>query len=230
MVTDKALRVVDVLQGTDEWLQARLGMITASTVGQLVTPKTVKPASNPASRALVTELAAERITGWIGDSYMSDDMIRGHLDEPYARAAYTQATGAEITEAGLLVRNLDGHDLGYSPDGLVGDDGLVEIKSRLPKKHLAAVVANTVPTENLAQCQAALLVSGRQWLDYVSFCGGMRLWTKRVLPDPQWQEALTEALHAAELAIDAAVADYYTNTAGMPEVERPVHDELEIRL
>ena len=224
------LRIVDVLQGTDEWLQARLGMVTASTIGQLVTPKTVRPASNPTERALITALAAERITGWIGDSYMSDDMIRGHLDEPYARAAYTQATGAEITEAGLLVRDLDGHELGYSPDGLVGDDGLIEIKSRQPKKHLAAVVANTVPAENMAQCQASLLVSGRQWLDYVSFCGGMRLWVRRVRPDPQWQEALVEALHAAEMAIDAAITDYHTNTDGMPDTERPDHDELEIRL
>lgn len=224
------LHIIDVLQGTDEWLQARLGMITASVVGQLITPKTIKPAANPATRALVAELAAERITQWIGDSYMSDDMIRGHLDEPYARDAYAQAAGHQTAEAGLLVRDMDGYQIGYSPDGLIGDDGLVEIKSRLPKKHLAAVVADEVPAENIAQCQAALLVSGRRWCDYVSFCGGMRLWIKRVYPDPRWRDAILTATAATERAITETIAAYHAHTEGLPMTERPVYQDLEIRL
>lgn len=224
------LHVLDVLQGTDEWLQARLGMVTASVVGQLVTPKTIKPAANPGTRALVAELAAERITGWSDNWFQSDDMIRGHLDEPFARDAYAQATGIITDEAGLMVRSFDGYQIGYSPDGLVGDVGLVEIKSRRPKKHLAAILADEVPSENYAQCQAALLVSGRAWLDYVSFCGGMRLWVKRVYPDPEWHEAITAATAATEEAITDMVAAYHRNTAGMPTTERPAYDELELKL
>ena len=220
------LHIIDVLQGTDEWLQARLGMITASVVGQLITPRTIKPAANPATRALVAELAAERITQWIGDSYMSDDMIRGHLDEPYARDAYAQAAGHQTAEAGLLVRDMDGYQIGYSPDGLIGDDGLVEIKSRTPKRHLAAVVADEVPAENIAQCQAALLVSGRAWCDYVSFCGGMPLWTTRVLPDPRWFDAITEAVATFEATAVEMVAAYRAATAGLPMTERTTHQEV----
>lgn len=230
METVTGPRIIDVLQGTDEWFAARLGMITASVVGQLITPRAIKPAANPESRALVTLLASERIAGWPADSYSSTDMIRGHLDEPYAREAYTQATGTPITECGLMIRDLGGHSLGYSPDGMAGDDGLVEIKSRLPKKHVATVIADAVPAENIAQCQAALLVSGRPWLDYVSYCGGMRLWTKRVYPDPLWAEAIIAATEAAEKAISDAVATYHLHTSDMPLTERINHDDLELRL
>src|SRR5690606_34186370 len=78
----------DLIQGTDEWMEARRGIVTASVVGQLVTPKTIKPAANDHSRALVAQLVAERITGWSEDPYVSHDMLRGSLDEPVARALY----------------------------------------------------------------------------------------------------------------------------------------------
>ena len=78
----------DLIQGTDEWFAARRGIVTASVVGQLITPKTVKPAANDYSRALTTTLVAERITGWTDRVYVSDDMMRGSMDEPIARDLY----------------------------------------------------------------------------------------------------------------------------------------------
>ena len=80
-------------QGTEEWLAARCGILTASTVGQLITPKTVKTANNDYSRALVTALVAERVTGYVEPIVPSRDMERGTLDEPYARAAYAEFKG-----------------------------------------------------------------------------------------------------------------------------------------
>ncbi|MBK7822855.1 MAG: YqaJ viral recombinase family protein [Tessaracoccus sp.] len=222
------LRILDVVQGSPEWLEARRGMITASVVGRLVTPRTIQPASNMAERALVAELAAERIAGWIDDSYQSGDMIRGHLDEPYAREAYTAHTGIGIDDVGLMVRDYDGFSLGYSPDGIAGD-GLVEIKSRVARHHVATVLADAVPDEHLAQCHAALVVSGRPWLDYVSFCGGLALWVKRVYPNPRWAAAIVAATRAADAAITATVATYTERTAGLPVTERPNH-ELELSL
>jgi len=212
----------DLEQGTPEWLAARAGIVTASTVGQLITPKTVKPAANDYSRALAVTLTAERITGHVEPIHENQDMLRGTLDEPFARDLYSDHF-APVTEIGFMVRDDWGFRIGYSPDGLVGEDGLIEIKSRRQKKHLATILADEVPLENMAQCQAGLLVSGREWLDYVSFCSGMPLWTKRVTPDPKWQAAILEAVAAFEEASAAMIADYTTRTANLPPTERLDH-------
>lgn len=213
----------DLVQGTDEWLEARRGIVTASVVGQLITPKTIKPAANTESRALTTKLVAERITGWCEDTYVSHDMLRGSLDEPVARDLYAEHY-APVTEVGLLVRDDWGWRLGYSPDGLVGDDGQIEIKSRRPKEHLRTILADDVPAENMAQIQCGLLVSGRQWCDYVSYCGGMPMWVKRVVPDPRWHEAILAAVAQFEQAAAEMVARYEAAVAGLPATERSTYD------
>ena len=218
------LRIIDVEQGTDEWLEARRGMITASTVGQLVTPRTIQPAANPESRALVARLAAERITGWCDDDGMSTDMWRGVEDEPRARDLYAEHY-APVTECGLMVRDLDdGTPLGYSPDGLVGDVGLIEVKSRKPGKHIQTVMADQVPAEYMAQIQAGLLVSGRAWCDYISYSGGLPLWIIRVYPDEQWRSAIVAAVGAAEQAIADIAGTFAALTAGLPMTERTTYD------
>lgn len=212
----------DLEQGTQEWLDARRGIITASVVGLLITAKTVKPANNDTSRGLIATLVAERITGHVEPIQENADMLRGTLDEPYARDIYSEHY-APVTEIGFMVLESYGQRLGYSPDGLVGDDGLIEIKSRRQKKQLATILADEVPAENMAQIQCGLLVSGREWLDYVSFCSGMPLWTKRVTPDPKWQAAILEAVAAFEEASAAMIADYTTRTANLPPTERLDH-------
>ena len=213
----------DLVQGSDDWLAARRGIVTASVVGQLVTPKTIKPAANDVSRALTMLLVAERITGWTDPVYVSDDMLRGTMDEPIARDLYSREY-APVTEVGFMVLEDDaGFQIGYSPDGLVGYDGLIEVKSRRPKKHLATILANAVPIENVAQIQCGLLVSGREWCDYVSFCGGMPLYVKRVYPDPDWHIAIKEAVRTYELTAAQMVADYATAVRGLPPTERIEH-------
>jgi hypothetical protein len=79
-----------------------------------------------------------------------------------------------------------------------------------------------VPPENMAQLQAGLLVSGREWIDYISYCGGMPLWVKRVLPDERWFDAITAAVITFEEAAAEMVAAYETATAGMPTTERVI--------
>ena len=216
-------------QGTDEWLAARCGILTASTIGQLITPKTVKVASNEVSRGLTATLVAERITGYVEPVIPTRDMERGTLDEPYARDAYRERTGADVTEVGFMVREFNGYRLGYSPDGLPGEGGLIEIKSRRQKKHLATILADEVPLENMAQIQTGLLVSGRAWCDYVSYCGGMPLYIKRVLPDPRWVSAINDAL--AKFEDDAAqmIAAYNNAVAGHPATERIDHDDYTVK-
>lgn len=265
------LHTFDVVQGSDEWHDLRRGIVTASTVGQLITtrppsgisfqcpecgaepaapcyslrkgnpapiktlhagrieaaaesdlPPILEPARNDTSRALTRLLVAERITGWTEDTYQSAAMLRGTLDEPIARDLYTQHH-APVTECGFMVLERDGWRLGYSPDGLVGANGLIEIKSREPKAQLATILADEIPAANMAQIQAGLLVSGRDWCDYVSFAGGMPLWTKRVYPDPRWFAAIEAAVQQFEDEAAVMVNVYEHNTAGLPTTERVNH-------
>ena len=181
-------------------------------------PPVLTVANNDTSRGLTNTLVAERITGRVVQAQPNAAMQRGKLDEPYAREVYSEHH-APVDEVGFIVRDFGKFKLGYSPDGLVGDDGLIEIKSRDPKKHLATILADEVPAENMAQCQTGLFVTGRAWIDYTSYAGGMPLWTKRVYPDQRWQDAITDAA----LTFEANAADitnrYLAAVEGLPATE-----------
>jgi len=209
----------NVEQGSPEWLAMRRGIVTASVVGQLITAKTIKPAANDYSRALTLNLVAERITGHTEPVFVNADMMRGNMDEPIARDLYSGYKALAV-EIGFMVRDDWGFQIGYSPDGLVGDDGLIEIKSRRAKKHLSTILADQVPIENMAQIQAGLLVSGRDWLDYVSFSGGLPLYVKRVKPSGRWFDAIVEAVAMFETNAAEMATTFAERTAGMPLTER----------
>ncbi len=217
----------DLLQGTQEWLYARLGMVTASVVGQLVTAKTIKPASNDDSRGLTALLVAERLTGYSDPVFVSADMWRGTEEEPRARDKYAETNGVDVRELGFMVRSEDDWRLGYSPDGLVGDDGLIEIKAPRAKTHLRTILSGEVPAHHIAQIQAGLLVSGRDWCDFVSWCGGMPMFTRRVVPDQRWFDAITAAVQQFEQTAAEMVAAYEAATEGLPQTER-INYEMEM--
>lgn len=176
-------------------------------------------AQTDTSRGLTATLVAERLTGFTEETPMSADMWRGVEDEPRARDKYAEHY-APVTQVGFMVRDDWGFKIGFSPDGLVGDDGLLEIKSRRPKKHLQTILADEVPAENLAQCQAGLLVSGRDWLDFVSYSGGMPLFVKRVYPDQKWFDAIIQAVTAFEDNAVGIFAAYSHAIQGLPMTER----------
>ena len=183
-------------------------------------PPVYRPATTEAAKVLTTALVAERINGWSEPVNVTNDMLRGVLGEPLAREVYRQHYG-DVREVGLIVRDDRGFSIGYSPDGLlVGDDGLIEIKSRRARIQLATVLADEVPAENMAQIQCGLLVTGRAWCDYLSYCGGMAMWTKRVYPDPAWQAAIIAAVEATEQTIAEMVATYKKAVEGLPATER----------
>lgn len=182
-------------------------------------PPTYAPANNDTSRGITALLVAERITGHTEPTFMNDDMWRGVMDEPVAIEVYAKHY-APVTTTGFMVRNDWGFNIGYSPDGLVGDDGLIEVKSRRQKKQLLTVLSDEVPAENMAQLQCGLLVSGREWCDYISFSGGMHMWTKRVTPDERWFEAIVAAVRAFEEAAEQMASDYLGRVVGLPATER----------
>jgi hypothetical protein len=205
----------ELIQGSDDWLEARRGIITASVVGLLVTPATVKAASNDKSRALVWELAAQRITGFVYPTFTNDDMARGNLAEIVARDWYSTEF-APVSELGFMRLNAEWGSLGFSPDGLVGDDGFIEVKSPRHKGHLQAVVQNDMPIGYMPQVQAGLLVSGRAWCDFISWPGGMAPYVKRIEPDPKWQDAIKAVVREFEDGVTQIIATYNERTDGVP--------------
>lgn len=214
-------------QRSEEWFAQRCGMVTASAIGRNLMTPTGKVANNDTSRAFVATMAAERVTGHVEQTFTNDDMWRGIEMEPIARDLYSELH-APAVEVGFMVRDFGDGRLGYSPDGLVGDDGLIEIKAPRQKGHLTTILADAVPSYYMAQCQAGLLVSGREWLDFISYCAGMPMFVKRVHPDPKWQDALTEAVRTFELAVTEAVERYQSAVVGLPATERV--DNLELIL
>lgn len=206
-------------QGSDEWLAARCGLLTASTIGRLITPSTLKVADNETSRGLTMTLAAERITGHVDYVHPTFDMQRGTDDEPFARAVYAERYG-HVDEIGFAVIEEGGVKLGFSPDGLVGEEGLIEIKSRKPKEHLTHVLANRPPAYNMAQMQAGMYVMDRKWCDYVSFSAGLPLWVHRVHRDIKWFEAIWNAAETFEINVTNIVNNFNAATEGLPMTER----------
>lgn len=176
-------------------------------------------ATTDTAKSLILTLASERITSRVEETPTSFAMQRGVDEEPFARDEYAKHYG-DVVELGFMVRDDWGFSIGYSPDGLVGDDGLIEIKSRAPKTQVRTVIEDEIPAANYAQLQCGLLVSGRKWLDYVSFSNGMHLWARRVEPDQQWFDAITDAAMAAEEAIRDIVTRYDLAAANLPATER----------
>ena len=215
------LTIYDQLeQGTDEWLEARRGIVTASTVGKLLT-STGKVANNDTSRALIETLAIERTTGRVEYVHPSRAMQIGTLLEPTARELYEQHH-APVNEVGFIRTELDdGTRLGCSPDGLVGDDGLLEIKSRTPRIQFQTIRLGKVPAANMAQLQCGLLVTGREWIDYCSYSPGMPLYVKRIYPNHAWMTAIREAVAQAEEHISDLIHDYTAEVTAhnMPATE-----------
>jgi predicted phage-related endonuclease len=219
----------DLVQGSDEWLEARRGILTASEMKLIVTP-TLKIASNEKERAHLYELLAQRISGFVEPSYVSDDMLRGREDEIDARMYYEKNV-APVTEMGFITNNKWGFTLGYSPDGLVGDDGAIECKSRRQKFQIKTIIDGEMPDDYLIQVQTGLLVSERNWIDFISYSGGLPMITIRVFPMPDVQEAILTAASAFERNLREKLAAYraaeQTNLHLIP-TERRIEQEMYI--
>ena len=217
----------DLIQGSEEWLAARCGLITASEMKLLLTP-TLKVANNDKTRAHVFELLAQRISRYVEPTYIGDDMLRGWADEITARDLYAQHH-APVQEVGFVTNDKWGFTIGYSPDGLVGDDGLIEVKSRRQKYQVQTIATGEVPEEYLLQLQTGLLVTGRKWVDFISYSGGLPMFVHRVLPDRTMQDAIIEAAEHFEVKIAENLAAYRAALDAMPvriETERTVEQEM----
>lgn len=216
----------DLVQGTEEWLQARRGLLTASEMSRIITP-TLKVANNGDSRAHVYEIAAQRITGHVEEGFTSYDMMRGHEEEVDARDHYRKHY-APVEHVGFITNNRWGFTLGYSPDGLVGEIGLIEAKSRKARFQVETIVKGEIPPEHVIQVQSALLVSEREWCHFLSYSGGLPMDLIPAEPIPEFQEAITEAATAFEARVAEVIEAYHASVKarGLHPTERRAPQDI----
>lgn len=176
-------------QGTDEWFAARAGILTASVMSCLLVNGKDKSGFGVGAYTLMNQLIGERFTGEAAEKFEGNRHTeRGHELEPVARKFVSERLEIDIVECGIILN----HGCGYSPDGLVGDDGLVEIKTRLPKLQVDVILGGVIPAEHMVQCQVGIWLSERDHLDFASFYPGMPLFHKRTYRDEQMIRKLTE--------------------------------------
>lgn len=209
-----------------------------ATAERCNSPVILEPADTDEARSAVLIATAERVGGFVDKTFQSIDMMRGVDEEPLAVDAYAEHKGVTVVPCGFMTRRWSSDrpsarampgdcTLGYSPDGLVGDDGLIEIKSRRGKKQVETVLAGAVPAENMAQIMAGLFVSGRAWCDYVSYSAGLHLYVVRVYPDERWFDAIRAAVESFERDVTRTVDAYLAAVDGLPLTER-IPDDIEI--
>lgn len=215
-------------QGSDEWLQARCGKITASEMSLILTP-TLKVADNDKTKKHAFTLAAQRLTNYVEPHYISDSMIRGQADEIKARDAYSE-NYAPVQEIGGMERDFGSFSIWYSPDGLVGEDGCIECKSRMAHFQIQTFVDWDVPPEYKLQVQTALLVSGRDWVDYISYSSGLPVAVIRVYPDETVHHAILSACEAFEEKVQRVMQLYQSRLDELGDAvimtEREIEQEM----
>lgn len=183
----------DVDQNSDEWFQLRAGRLTSSKLGTIMA-NYGKAFGEPAKKYAVN-IAIEQITGNpIVSSYSNEHMDRGHEQEPIARMLYEDETFTEVTNGGFFGSEF----VGCSPDGLVYADGAIEIKSVIASVHYANIKRQDVDPAYKWQCIGNLKFTGRDWLDFVSYCADFpedkQLFVKRLrVEDYQEQFSMIEA-------------------------------------
>lgn len=207
----------DLVQGSQPWLEARLGIITASQMSRLITP-TGKIANNDDSRTIVYDKLSEIITGRVDEGFSNAHTERGHMFEPFARDLYNDKI-SHVKECGFITRKFDEGVIGFSPDGLVGDDGLIEIKSPARTKHIKEICMNVEPKAYMMQIQTGLLVTGRSWCDYVAYHNGLPMRVVRILPDTEIHALILEAVKNLYVCINANGSEYELLTEDMQKTQ-----------
>ncbi len=183
------VQIFDCEQGTDEWKAARLGIPTASEFATVMA-KGKAGGDSKTRRTYMLKLIGERLTGEPMWSYNNEHMERGKMMEDEARDLYAMLKDCEPQRVGFIRRG----EAGASPDSLVESNGLLEIKTKLPHLHIDAILAGQLPPEHKAQCQGQLWISGREWLDFVSYWPGLAPFVVRVERDEPYISSIRSAI------------------------------------
>ena len=161
-------------QGSSEWFKARLGSIGGSSIAAAVAGGT-----GTTRQTLMYKLVGQILSGVWEDGYKSEAMIQGTAREPEARMLYEIIQGVEVEEVGIVKDHPHKH---VSPDGLVGNNGMIEIKSPQIPAHVATLDKQKVPAQYVKQCQWSLQRTSREWLDFISYNPETVSYTHLTLP------------------------------------------------
>lgn len=191
-------------QGTEAWHLERLGKVTASQMHNVM----MKP-STAGYQNYRAQLICERLTGQPTETFTSAAMIHGTETEPQARAIYEMEFGVDVEQVGFI----DHPSIamcGASPDGLVGENGLVEIKCPQPATHIKTLTGAGIDRKYILQMQWQMICTGREWCDFVSFCPSlppeMQMFDERVYLHQGERTELEKAVSDFLCDVDAAVA------------------------
>ena len=196
-----------MIQGSAEWHEARLGRVTASRVADLMAR--TKTGWGASRANYMAELICERLTGQPAERFTNAAMQWGTDTEPQARAAYEFITGRSVEEIGF-VEHPSIEMSGASPDGLVGDDGLVEIKCPNTATHIETLLSEAVPAKYRTQMLWQIACTGRAWCDFVSFDprlpADMQMWVTRITPETGELSAMEDAVQEFLAEVDAKIS------------------------
>lgn len=188
------MKILTMPQGSSEWLAARLGRVTMSELKALLVNGKGPGGLGTGAITYMHQLIGERMTGELAEPFQGNAHTkRGQELESVARLLYRDMTGApKPKEVGLILN----HNVGYSPDSLIAKNGLLEIKTKLPKFQIEVLLSGEIPDEHVPQYQGGLWVSEREWIDFVSYWPGMPLFVKRAYRDDFMIRTIAERVDA----------------------------------
>ena len=195
------LQIFNCDQGSEEWHECRRGIVTASRFADVLAK-----GQGITRRKYLYTLAGEVLTGECAESFTNQHMERGHEMEADAINLYAFDRELDPVVVGFMRRGR----AGCSPDRIVGTDGMVEVKSKLPHLQLEVLERGDLPPEHKTQVQGQLWVSGRDWCDFVSYWPRLPLFVKRVERDEKYIATLAQAVADFVGELDALVAKYGT--------------------
>lgn len=205
------LQIFDCEQGSPEWFACRMGIPTASEAQTIMAQAGPRGGQKELKgrRTYMYKLIGERLTGKPTEHFEDFHTSRGRTMEPEARNWYSMVTGSRLQRVGFMRRG----DFGASPDSLVDDDGMLEVKTKLPHLQLECLMDDTLPDEHKAQVQWQLWIADRQWSDFVSYWPGLPGLRVRVERDEEYIKRMAELaqkfmdeLHATQRLFEAMAA------------------------
>lgn len=215
----------NIEQRSPEWFALKCGVLTASNMGRIITPAKLLYSKSEAAKAYLYELVAQRITKYIEPQFQSFDMMRGEEEELLAKALYSEKY-APITDMGFVTNDKWGFTLGCSPDGLVGEDGGVQMKSRIQKFQIETIISDGNMEDFLLQIQTELLVTERKWWDFTSYSNGLNMAVFRMYPDRKIHDAILAGAATFHEQMDALIKVYQDKLASPDARITPVERRL----
>ncbi len=153
------MKIIECIQGSEDWWEAKLGFVSASHFHQVLNKKEGR-------KLYMRKVAAERLTGFREESYTNKIIENGSETEQEARKYYETVNDCEVKQVGFVMRD---EWVGGSPDGLIGKDGLLEIKCVISSTHIATILSEKMPALHIPQVQGLLWVTDRKWCDFISY-------------------------------------------------------------